>query len=177
VDPHASAGPVEDRPAVAPPATRRGLRGLLGLLLALALCFGAAASGALFPPGEWYLGLERPALTPPSWVFGPAWTSLYVLMAVAAWLVWRERGLVGARGPLALFALQLALNAVWSALFFGAHAMGWALVEIVALWLCIAATALAFRRVKPLAATLLVPYLLWVAFATWLNLGFWRLNG
>jgi tryptophan-rich sensory protein len=158
-------------------AARKGLRGLLGLLVALALCFGAAASGALFPPGEWYLGLERPALTPPSWVFGPAWTTLYVLMALAAWLVWRERGLSAARGPLALFVLQLALNATWSALFFGAHAMGWALAEIVVLWLCIGATALAFRRVRPLAGWLLVPYLLWVAFATWLNLGFWRLNG
>jgi tryptophan-rich sensory protein len=159
------------------PTRRSGLRGALGLLLALALCFGAAAGGALFPPGEWYRGLETPALTPPSWVFGPAWTVLYVLMALAAWLVWRERGLAGARGPLALFALQLALNAAWSALFFGAHAMGWALVEIVALWLCIAATALAFRRVRPLAGALLLPYLAWVAFATWLNLGFWRLNG
>jgi benzodiazapine receptor len=159
------------------PRARRGLRGALALAAALLACFAAAAVGALFPPGEWYLGLERPLLTPPGWVFGPVWTTLYTLMAVAAWLVWRARGLAGARGPLALFAIQLVLNAAWSPLFFGAHALGWALVEITALWLAIAATLAAFGRVRPLAAALLAPYLAWVSLALWLNLGFWRLNG
>ena len=172
------AGTVRVGPSVADPipAGRRGLRALLALLLALALCFSAAALGALFPPGAWYFELEPPALTPPPWVFGPVWTMLYTLMAIAAWLVWRERGLAGARLPLALFALQLALNAAWSPIFFGAHALGWALVEIVLLWLTIATTAVAFRRVSPLAAALLVPYLAWVGLATWLNFGFWRLD-
>jgi tryptophan-rich sensory protein len=99
------------------------------------------------------------------------------MMAVAAWLVWRERGRVPVALPLALYFVQLALNAVWSVLFFGMHMPGIALLEIGALWAGLAVTTLCFARVRPLAAVLMLPYLAWVSFAAYLNFGFWRLNG
>lgn len=151
-------------------------RDWLGLVAFLALTFGAAAIGSQFMPGEWYARLAKPAWTPPSSVFGPVWTLLYALMAVAGWLVWRERGLAGARVALSLFVLQLALNAAWSWLFFGLQRTGAAMVDIVLLWLAIVATAIAFRQVRRLAAVLLLPYLLWVSFASALNFAIWRLN-
>ena len=140
------------------------------------LCFGAAAMGGLFMPGEWYAGLKKPAWNPPGWIFGPVWTILYTMMAVAAWLVWRRGGFVAQRRPLTLFLLQLALNAAWSPLFFGSHRPGLAFAEIVLLWLAIAATLLAFRFTSRAAAWLLAPYLAWVGFAAVLNFTLWRLN-
>jgi len=137
------------------------------------LCFGAAAFGGLFPPGSWYASLDKPSWNPPSWIFGPVWTLLYALMALSAWLVWRERGW---SGVLILFVVQLALNAAWSPLFFGLKRPMWGLVDIVALWLAIGATLLGFARVRPLAAVLLVPYWLWVSFAALLNFELWRRN-
>lgn len=152
------------------------LRSSLVLLLFLALSFGAAAFGAQFAPGSWYAALAKPSWNPPSWVFGPVWTLLYAMMAVAAWLVWRQAGWRAAAPALAVFALQLVLNALWSWIFFGLHAPGWALLEILALWLAILATIVLFARVRPLAAWLLVPYLAWVSFAAVLNFTLWRLN-
>jgi tryptophan-rich sensory protein len=143
---------------------------LFGWLL---LCFGAAAIGGFFPPGAWYASLDKPSWNPPSWIFGPVWTLLYILMAVAAWLVWRERGWTGV---LLLFLLQLALNAAWSPLFFGLKRPLWGLVDIVALWLAIGATVIGFARVRPLAALLLAPYWAWVTFAAVLNFELWRRN-
>ena len=120
--------------------------------------------------------LRKPPFTPPPAAFGPVWSTLYLLMGVAAWLVWRE-GLTARTGlALGLFAAQLVLNFAWSLIFFGQHLVGAALLEIVALWLTILATILAFRRVRPLAGGLLVPYLAWVSVATYLNAGIWRLN-
>ncbi len=142
----------------------------------LALSFGAAAIGTPFIPGDWYAALAKPSWNPPSWVFGPVWMLLYTLMAVAAWLVW-QRGEGGARRlALGLYAVQLALNAAWTPLFFGLHLLGVAFVEILLLWLAIAATIAAFHRVHRLAAWLLVPYLAWVSFAAVLNFTLWRLN-
>jgi translocator protein len=146
---------------------------LIGWLL---LCFGAAAPGALFPPGEWYAGLNKPSWHPPSWVFGPVWSTLYVMMAVAAWLVWRQGGFARQRWPLALFLVQLALNAAWSPLFFGMQRIGLAFAEIIVLWLAIASTVVAFWRVHRVAGWLLMPYLAWVSFAAVLNGTLWRLN-
>jgi tryptophan-rich sensory protein len=120
--------------------------------------------------------LVQPALTPPGWVFGPVWTLLYIMMGVAAWLVWRRYGLAGAFWPLGLFILQLGLNALWSYLFFGLKNPGLAFLDIVALWLAILATLIAFWHYYPPAGQLLLPYLLWVTFAVYLNLQFWRLN-
>lgn len=150
------------------------------LLLALAgwvmLCFAAAAMGGMFMPGEWYASLKKPSWNPPGWVFGPVWTALYAMMAVAAWLVWRRGGFAGQRRALTFFLVQLALNAAWTPLFFGLHWPGVAFGEIVLLWLAIAATIASFRPVSPIAAGLLVPYLAWVSFASVLNFALWRLN-
>jgi translocator protein len=149
------------------------------LLLFLGLSFGAAALGASWTEtsaGSWYRTLERPAWSPPDWVFGPVWTTLYVLMAVAAWLVWRRAGLDAARGALALWALQLALNAAWSGIFFGMQKPGAAFFELLGLWVAIAATIAAFWPIHTAAAGLMLPYLAWVSFAGALNLAIWRMN-
>jgi tryptophan-rich sensory protein len=149
-----------------------------GLVLAgwLLLCFAAAAFGGMFTPGEWYASLKKPAWNPPGWVFGPVWTALYTMMAVAAWLVWTRGGFAAQRRPLGLFLVQLALNAAWTPLFFGWHRPGLAFAEILLLWVAIAATILAFRPVSRAAGWLLAPYLAWVSFAAVLNFTLWRLN-
>ena len=131
---------------------------------------GAASAGVFY--GE----LIRPAWAPPAWLFGPVWTVLYLLMAVAAWSVWRAAPFAATRAALGLFAAQLVANALWSWLFFAWRQGGWAFAEVVVLWLLIAATALAFRRVSPLAAALLAPYLAWVTFAAALNWTLWTTN-
>jgi translocator protein len=151
----------------------------LTLALCVALCLGVGALGASWTEtaaGSWYDGLEQPRWDPPDWLFGPVWTALYIAMAVAAWLVWRARGLAGAALPLALFALQLALNLGWTFVFFALEEPGWAFVEIVVLWFAIAATLVAFWRVTRPAGALLVPYLGWVTYAAALNFEIWRLN-
>ena len=149
---------------------------ILGLCGWLLLCFAAASPGAVFMPGEWFAALKKPAWNPPSWIFGPVWTALYAMMAAAAWLVWQRGGWKEQRKPLLIFLAQLALNAVWTALFFGLHRPGVAFAEIVLLWLAIVATLVAFRPVNRTAAWLLVPYLAWVSFAAVLNGTLWRLN-
>jgi len=149
---------------------------VLGLFGWLLLCFAAAAGGAVFMPGEWFASLHKPAWNPPGWIFGPVWSVLYTMMAVAAWLVWQRGGFAAQRRPLALFLAQLVLNAAWTPLFFGLHRPGLALAVIILLWLAIAATLLSFRPVSRAAAWLLVPYLAWVSFATVLNGALWRLN-
>ena len=154
-------------------------RDVIGLVVTILICFGAAWLGSRFTApsiGGWYATLRKPAWTPPNWVFGPVWSLLYLSMAVAVWLVWRKAGISGERLALELFALQLFLNVAWSAIFFGAHRPGVAFAEIVLLWLMILATIVSFRPVSRAAAWLLVPYLLWVAFAAALNYSIWRLN-
>jgi tryptophan-rich sensory protein len=148
----------------------------LGLVGWLAACFLAASLGAVFMPGDWYARLKKPSWNPPAWIFGPVWTSLYAMMAVAAWLVWKRGGFAARRGPLALFLAQLVLNAAWTPLFFGLHQPGFACAEIVSLWLAIAVTLATFRPLSRAAAWLLAPYLAWVTFAAALNLALWRLN-
>ncbi len=156
--------------------TKRGPMQWLILVGWLLLCFGAAALGAFFPPSEWYASLNKPSWNPPAWVFGPVWSMLYTMMAVAAWRVWRKGGFAQQRLPLGLFLVQLALNAAWSPLFFGLQRPGIAFAEIILLWLAIACTIVVFRRVDRVAAWLLVPYLAWVSFAAVLNGTLWRLN-
>jgi tryptophan-rich sensory protein len=113
---------------------------------------------------------------PPNWLFPVAWTVLYVMIAVAGWLVWREAGFAGAPLALGLWAVQLVLNAAWSWIFFGLRRMDWALADLAALWLAILATILAFAPVSAAAAWLMAPYLAWVSFAGVLNLAMVRLN-
>ena len=142
-------------------------------------CFLAAGLGSLLTMvsvGSWYAGLTKPSWNPPSWVFGPVWTVLYAMMAVAGWLVWR-RGGPASRSALRWFAVQLVLNVGWSAVFFGLQVPGLALVEILALWVAIAATLMTSWRVARPAGFLFAPYLLWVSFAVALNFAIWRLNG
>ena len=126
---------------------------------------------------SWYPTLIKPSFNPPGWIFGPVWTALYIMMGVAAFLVWRE-GLdtEGVKLALTLFAIQLFLNGLWSVLFFGMQAPGWALIEIGALWLAIVVTLVLFWRVSPTAGMLLLPYWAWVSFATVLNASLWWLN-
>jgi translocator protein len=149
---------------------------VLALILWLALSFAVAALGSWFTPGEWYATLEKPSWNPPSWVFGPVWTLLYVMMAIAAWLVWKCGGFSRQRVALTLYLVQLFFNALWSPLFFGLRNPGLAFVDITLLWLALLATLVAFWKVRPLAGALLIPYLLWVTFATVLNFSIWQLN-
>lgn len=144
------------------------------LVLWIGLTFFAPAIGFRAKPDEWFRGLTKPGFNPPSWVFAPVWTVLYLLMAIAAWLVWREGGWERQTFPLSLYLVQLVLNAVWTPLFFGAHQIGLALADIVLQWLAIAATLFVFAQVDALAAWLFVPYLAWVSFATVLNFAFWQ---
>ena len=158
-------------------AVRRSLaRQALALLGWLAATAVAAALGAVasVDAASFYGSPERPTWAPPAWLFGPAWTVLYALMAVAAWLVWRENE--PRRTALTLFAAQLAANALWSWLFFAWRLGAWAFADIVLLLVLIVATMAAFARVRRAAALLLLPYLAWVCFAAALNWTVWRAN-
>jgi benzodiazapine receptor len=149
---------------------------LLALPLFLAVTFVAPALGAFTMPGAWYASLNKPSWNPPAWIFGPVWTALYIMMAVAAWLVWRRGGWPAQRRPLTFYFVQLALNAAWTPIFFGLKNPGLAFAEILLLLMAIVFTARAFRHASRVAAALLLPYLVWVSFATALNFTLWRLN-
>ncbi len=151
---------------------------VFGLFLWVAICFLVAAIGAAatLQAGSIYVELIRPAWSPPASVFGPVWTALYALMAIAAWLVWLARQSRFAQVALVFFMLQLILNALWSWLFFGWNQRALAFLDILLLWVLIVATLVAFWRVRPLAGALLIPYLLWVTFASALNYSIWQLN-
>ena len=150
---------------------------ILALVVLLILCFAVAGVGGLATAPSipnWYAGLAKPSWTPPGWVFGPVWSVLYLSMAVAAWLIWRRGDAVV---PMTLFGIQLTFNVAWSWLFFGLHSPGAAFIDIVLLWMAIAATTVVFWRRSTLAGVLFVPYLIWVSFAAVLNFAIWRLNG
>jgi benzodiazapine receptor len=148
----------------------------------LAVALGAGALGALFSPGfsasaaHWYSGLAKPAWLPPQSWFAPIWTALYALMAIAAWIVWRERYHRGRAAAIAAFCIQLLLNALWAPVLFGLQNIDAALFCIVALWLAVGWTLREFARVKPAAALILIPYFLWITFAAAVNLAIWKLN-
>lgn len=157
-----------------PSAAKQGL-GLAGWLLA---SFAAAGMGGLASVNAagFYGDLVRPPWAPPAWLFGPVWSVLFLLMGVAAWLVWRDHGFRGAGAALKLYLAQLLANALWSWLFFAWRQGAFAFAEVVVLWSLIAATIFSFWRLNRLAALLLVPYLAWVSFAAALNFVLWRLN-
>ena len=151
---------------------------LIGFIL---ICLAAGGIGSIATAesvSAWYRTIEKPSWNPPGWVFAPVWTSLYVTMAIAAWLVWKDRqaGASRRKTALTLFGIQLALNALWSFLFFEWHLLGWALVEILVLWIAIAATLMAFFGIRRTAGWLMVPYLAWVSFASFLTYTIWTLN-
>ena len=142
----------------------------------IGVCALAASSGAFFPPGKWYDNLRKPSWRRPKWLFGPAWTVLYAMIAISGWLVWTTAGPGERLLPMAVYGVQLALNAAWSGIFFGIRNMKLALAEMALLWLSIAVNIMVFLPVHTGAALLLVPYLAWVAFAFTLNLSLVRLN-
>ena len=155
-------------------------RTIFKLVIAVVVSELAGVIGSVFTVPAiptWYATLVKPALNPPGWIFGPVWTTLYLLMGVAAFLVWRK----GLQQPqikkaLGIFAIQLTLNALWSIIFFGLHNPGIALAEIIMLWFAIIWTITAFFKISRPAAYLLLPYILWVSFAAYLNYAIWALN-
>lgn len=154
-------------------------RSWLVLALFILVCLGVGAICASFTATAvdvWYPTLHKPSWTPPPAVFGPVWTVLYVLMAIAAWLVWRRRSVADTADALYLFTAQLAFNLAWSAFFFGLRSPGAALVEIVLLWGLVLVTLVSFWRIRPLAGALLLPYLLWVTYGVALNFAIWQMN-
>lgn len=156
------------------------MRTWIGAVVFVLVCQSAGVLGALTTEtgnSPWYTTLEKPSFQPPGWVFGPVWTLLYTLMGIAAWRVWR-RGMdtPGVRLGVSLFAVQLLLNAIWSPVFFGAHEIVWALGILAALWAVLVATTVVFFRVDRPAGWMLVPYVLWVSFATVLNASIVSLN-
>ena len=165
----------ESEVRMAPFTKQKQIAGLVAWLLCsfTAAVIGGAAS---IQAGPFYTQLVRPAWAPPASIFGPVWTGLYVLMGIAAWLVWRVGGFRAATSALTLFLVQLGLNALWSWLFFGWHRGDLAFAHILVLWAVIIGTLIAFWRIRPFAGALLVPYLLWVSFAAALNHAVWRLN-
>ncbi len=152
------------------------MRKWFGLLAWLILVFAASLTSVFVATDGWYAELNKPAWNPPSWIFGPVWTLLYVMMAVAAWRIWLRGGWSRQRIPLTLFLVQWALNALWTPLFFGLHLLGWAFAEILVLLVFILLTIRSFWTVDRIAAALLVPYAVWVAFASVLNFVIWRMN-
>jgi translocator protein len=156
-------------------STQKQILGLAGWLV---VSFAASAIGAVasIQAQSFYKLLTQPNWAPPPEVFGPVWMVLYALMGIAAWLVWRSGGFRENRQALILFLVQLAVNALWSWLFFVWHRGGLALADVLVLWILIVATLVSFWRVRSLAGALLIPYLLWVSFASLLNYSLWQLN-
>ncbi len=154
------------------------LKNFLKLVVAIAVCELVGLVGAAFTAPEipgWYAGLVKPALNPPAWIFGPVWAGLYILMGIALWIVWNSGSPERKKG-LWLFTAQLALNAIWTPVFFGARSAGSAVAILVLLWAAVVLAILVFRKVSRPAAWLLAPYILWVSFALYLNFSIWALN-
>jgi tryptophan-rich sensory protein len=154
-------------------------RAVMGLVVSVALALLVGWLGSMWTTPEipgWYRTLAKPSWTPPNWVFGPVWTALYVMMAVAAWLIWKPQGFAGAPLPLGIYAVQLALNLAWTGIFFAMRQPGPAFAEIVLLWCAILITTRQFWRRQAVAGFLLVPYLIWVTYAAALNFALWRMN-
>jgi len=153
---------------------------VIAFILFIAICLGAGALGIIYTAPSiptWYAALNKPGFNPPNYLFGPVWTLLYIMMGIAAYLVWRQ-GFENqeVRAALTIFAVQLILNAVWTPLFFGLHWLLAAFIEIVILWLLILWTIVKFYRISSIAGLLLIPYILWVTFASLLNFSLWQLN-
>jgi benzodiazapine receptor len=157
-----------------------GARDIIKLVVSIVACQCAGLIGSIFTTPAiptWYAALEKPAFTPPSWLFAPAWIILYVLMAIAAFLIWRKGlGEEGVKSALIIFLVQLVLNALWSIVFFGLQSPLYGMVVILALWIAILLTIIKFFKLSTAAGALLLPYILWVSFASILNISIWVLN-
>ena len=152
---------------------------IMRFIACLVICQGAGLLGSIFTIpeiGGWYAQLVKPSFAPPNWLFGPVWTMLFIMMAVALYIIWSSRSDNGKGAAFATFAVQLLLNVAWSAVFFGGHMILGGFLVIIALWIAIALTIYRFKIVSPIAAWLMVPYLCWVTFAGVLNFYYWRLN-
>ena len=149
------------------------MQAVVPLMVFFALTAAAAVTGSQFMPGEWYSALNKPTWTPPNWLFPIAWTVLYIMIAIAGWLVWRRAGWCQA---IQIWGIGLILNALWSCIMFGRHEIGWALADIVGLWLSIAAFIWVALPIDLRASALFAPYLAWVSFATALNFAIWQMN-
>ena len=158
------------------PSPNQPSRQGLALVGWLVFCFAASGTAVFVSTGGWYAALHKPPWNPPAWIFGPAWSLLYVIMAVAAWLVWREGGWKWQRSALIFFLIQWLLNALWTPLFFGMHRSGLAFGEIILLWIVLSVTLRLFWQASKFAGVLLVPYLAWITFAATLNCAIWRMN-
>lgn len=149
------------------------------LILSIVATVGLGSLGGIFTIAEiptWYAGLNKPSFNPPNWIFGPMWTTLYFLMGISFYLIWKLPISVARILAIRIFIIQFILNFCWSIIFFSMHQIGWALVEIIAMWVFILLTILQFRKLSIPAAVLLIPYLLWVSFASILNGSIWQLN-
>ena len=157
-----------------------GARDIIKLIVSIVACQCAGVIGSIFTTPAiptWYAALEKPPFTPPSWLFAPAWITLYLLIAIAAFLIWRQGlGEEGVKSALGIFLVQLVLNALWSVVFFGLQSPLYGMVVIIALWVAILLTILRFFRLSTAAGALLLPYILWVSFAAVLNISIWVLN-
>lgn len=149
---------------------------IIGLVIAVGLCLAVGFISGRSAPGEWYHELAKPSWTPPNWIFAPVWTLLYIMMGVGAWLIWRQAGFSAAALPLGVFLLQLLLNGLWSWFFFGLQNPGLAFIDIVLLWIVILATMILFWSRQTTAGMLILPYFVWVGYASALNFTVWRLN-
>jgi len=157
-------------------SSRARILDVAGLAFWLLITFGVAGFASQFEPGDWYRSLAKPSWTPPGRVFGPVWGLLYLSMGIAAWMVWRQRPRTNTLVPLIFYLAQLAVNGLWSWLFFGQLLIGPALIDLLLLVLLVAVTVWLFLRVYKPAGFLMIPYLLWISFASALNFQIWRLN-
>jgi len=156
------------------------MNNVVKLILSVALPLAVGASGSYFTIPEinnWYQTIQKPSWNPPNWIFGPVWTTLYALMGIALYLVWKSRNSNGVKSfAISFFMIQLGLNFFWSVIFFNKHQAGLAFAEIILLWIFILFTIFSFSRVNNTASWLLVPYISWVSFAMILNYTIWQLN-
>lgn len=156
------------------------MNSILKLFISIVVCLSIGGISGFFTSSEipiWYSTLNKPVFNPPNWIFGPVWTSLYILMGIAFWLIWKSNAnIILKKRAMIFFAIQLFLNFWWSILFFGYHQLGFAFVEIILMWAFILLSIVSFYPISKIASYLLIPYICWVSFAAVLNFAIWKLN-
>lgn len=152
------------------------VKSIIGFFFWILISLSAGFIGSQYMPGEWYAQIAKPSWNPPNYIFAPVWTTLYILMGISAWLVWKSKGFANAKFALTIFIFQLIFNALWSYAFFGLHNPFLAFIDIIILWCLIALTLISFWKHSTVAGALFIPYLLWVTFASVLNYTIYRIN-